>query len=65
VFIIKDALLDIFTTTIMGLICFIAFGLIFGLLIITIIGCLKFPIIFTPVVVLVVSYAIGLNIKDN
>lgn len=61
----KDILLDIFATTMTGLMVLIGIGLLIALIVITFIGCVKFPIIVIPIVVLVVSYAIGREALNN
>ena len=61
----KEKLLDIFATTMTGLICLIGIGLLIVLLVITFIGCFKFPMIVIPIVVLLLSYAIGNEALKN
>jgi len=61
----KDILLDIFATMVIGLIYLIGIGLVIALIVFAIIGCVALPKIVIPIVVILLSYIIGLAIKND
>ena len=63
--ILKDILLDTFAKTMIGLTYLIGIFLLIGLIIVTVVGCFKYPMIVMPIVVLLLSYIIGREVVLN